>query len=122
MARGAAVLSVPVADGAGSRYPQTMADDVLTITVTLDERTAARVKAAADEIGMPLEQYVAETMADHAEHPVRLHDRAMVEGEPGWREAKDALEHYDRTGEYVDAEPAMNAFVAEVDARAARRR
>lgn len=99
-----------------------MADGVLTITVTLDERTAARVKAAAAEIGMPLEQYVAESMADRIEPPLPITDRAMVEGEPGWREAMDALDHYDRTGEYLEAESAMNAFVAEVDARAARRR
>lgn len=98
-----------------------MADGVLTITVTLDERTAARVKAAAAEIGMPLEQYVAESMADRIEPPLAITDRAMVEGEPGWREAMDALDHYDRTGEYTTLKDWLSDFKADVKARLAAR-
>jgi hypothetical protein len=48
-------------------------------------------------------------------------EAAAFQGAHDWTEANRRLAEYDRTGEFVDAETALDAFVAAVDSDAARR-
>ncbi|CAN5239092.1 hypothetical protein BH10PSE1_BH10PSE1_26630 [soil metagenome] len=85
-----------------------MADGALTLN--LDDATARRLADAARQAGMTPEAYALERILADLTPPA--HD---------WTEADRRLAEYDRTGEFIDAAEALDAFVASVDARAAAR-
>lgn len=66
------------------------------IKLELDQALGARLKAAADEAGDPINDYAA-----------RLIEQGLAER---WGVAEVRLAEYDRTGEYVLADDAMAAF------------
>ena len=85
------------------------------ITLTLDDETVRRRDEAARRAGVTPEAYAAGLLSavvteEAGETP--LHD---------WTEANRRLAEYDRTGEFVEAGPALDAFVAEVRARTSQR-
>ena len=85
-----------------------MADGALTLN--LDDETTRKLDVAAHLAGMTPEAYVLDRLAaDLTAH--RL----------DWTEADRRLAEYDRTGQFVDAVDTLDAFVARVDDRAARR-
>lgn len=89
-----------------------MADGPLILN--LDESTDRRLQEAARDAGISREAYAAKAIASTL--PVGLQtQRFDVE------EATRRLEDYDRTGDYLDGEAVLDAFVAEVEARAACR-
>ncbi|MBP6546015.1 MAG: hypothetical protein KA220_04800 [Phenylobacterium sp.] len=71
-----------------------MADGELTLK--LDHDTARRLKAAADAAGQAVEDYAQALIAD------RLDDR--------WSESVRRLEEYDRTGESLSVQEALEHF------------
>jgi hypothetical protein len=77
-------------------------------TVELDAELGARLKRAAEVAGRSVEDYAAELIAQG------LHD--------DWAETRASLEHYDRTGEYVDADEALTKSRARLVERLDRAR
>ena len=71
-----------------------MADGGLKLE--LDEALTARLKAAADAAGRPIDAYAAELIADGLDD--------------GWSESYARYADYQRTGEYLDAEHEMKVF------------
>jgi hypothetical protein len=71
-----------------------MADGELTLK--LDDDTARRLKAAADAAGQAVEDYAQALIVD------RLDDR--------WSESVRRLEEYDRTGESLSVQEALEHF------------
>ncbi len=91
-----------------------MADGAVTYSVTVDAATAERLDAAAREAGVAPEALVVEILEDAAAWPVVAETARRFQHDAATR----ALDEYDRTGESVDAGPALDAFVAKVEARA----
>lgn len=84
-----------------------MADGELILKV--DEGLADRLRQAADAAGQPVELYVRQAL------------EAYAEGE--WpRAALASLAEYQRTGEYIGVEEAMDAFERKVEERLAARK
>lgn len=85
------------------------------LTLNLTDETLDHLKAEAAKAGMAVEDWAARRlgMAKEASPFVRGYSDAT--------EALKRLAEYDRTGDFVDGEEALNAFVAEVEARAAAR-
>lgn len=78
-----------------------MADGGLTLTLTFDEATGSRLKAAADAAGVAVAEYVRGQLEDSLED-----DRA---------EEKRRLAEYERTGVAIDLEDALTMFDRELD-------
>ena len=95
-----------------------MADGSVTYTVTVDAATAARFDAAALEAGVAAEALVIELIEDAVRAPGMTEAAERFQFE----QATIALADYDRTGYFVDGRTALDAFVAEVEARAMLRR
>ena len=85
-----------------------MADGELTLK--LDDETARRLQEAADAAGRPVAEFAADLIS------------GGLPPDPHWREALEALEEYDRTGEGVSVEEALAEFRATLDERLAQRR
>jgi len=84
-----------------------MADGELILK--LDDETARRLRDAADAAGRPVSDYAASLIADQLlEH--------------GWAEALDRLAEYDRTGESISVEEALQHFDATLRDRQPARR
>jgi len=96
-----------------------MADHVLTLE--LDDDTHARLAAEAAKAGLSLEAWARRRLAGATQASGVREDSAAFEPVHDWTEADRRLARYDRTGEYIDAETALDAFVAEVKERASRR-
>ncbi|HWF77183.1 MAG TPA: hypothetical protein VN694_08400 [Caulobacteraceae bacterium] len=79
-----------------------MADD--GFRVELSAELGAKLEAAARSAGLSPNAYANELIS-------------QVLGGGDWREAKEALAHYDRTGEFVDADQALSAARARLMAR-----
>lgn len=82
-----------------------MADGELTLT--LDDETARRLRAAAEAAGVAVEAYAAELITGGLEED--------------WAEDLRRLEEYDRTGEYVSLEEASAFFRDALEERLAGR-
>lgn len=79
--------------------------------IHLDGERAERLAKAAEEAGVPVEDYA-----------LRLLDAGLGDAsDDGWAEADAAFDEYERTGEYVDAEAALAEFQAELERRLAAR-
>ncbi|MBR7620667.1 hypothetical protein JKL49_14840 [Phenylobacterium sp. 20VBR1] len=83
-----------------------MADGELTLK--LDDDTARRLKAAADAAGQAVEDYAQALITD------RLDDR--------WSESVRRLEEYDRTGESLSVQEALDHFDTSLQDRLANPR
>jgi hypothetical protein len=77
--------------------------------IDVDGERAAKLKAAADAAGMTLVDYAMEAL-----------DRAIEADD--WAEDLAALEDYDRTGEFVPLEAALEEFNAALQATLAERK
>jgi hypothetical protein len=69
-----------------------MADDGFRIE--LDADLGAQLQEAARAAGVSVDAYASELIA-------------QALGDHDWRETRDSLSHYDRTGEFVDADVAL---------------
>lgn len=85
------------------------------ITLTLDDETVRRLDEAARRAGVSPEAYAADLLS------AVVTEEATGIGPHDWTEANRRLAEYDRTGEFLEAGPALDAFVAEIEARASRR-
>ncbi|MES2860238.1 MAG: hypothetical protein V4701_02130 [Pseudomonadota bacterium] len=94
-----------------------MADGAVTYNVTVDAATAKRLDAAAREAGVAPEAFVVDLIEDAADGPGMSEAARRFQHE----QSLIALADYDNTGKSVDAKTALDAFVAEVEARAALR-
>ena len=97
-----------------------MADTVLTVIPSAE--TFRRLTDAAEAAGVTVEAYAALIIERALELDGVKEDAAVFQNAHDWTEADRRLAEYDRTGEYLDAGEALDAFVASVDARAAARR
>jgi hypothetical protein len=79
-----------------------MADGGLKLE--LDEALSARLKAAADAVGRPVDAYAVELISGGLDDD--------------WAESYARFAEYERTGEYLSAEVAMEDFRKAVAARA----
>jgi len=79
-----------------------MADD--GFKVELSAELGAELAAAARSAGLSPDGYANELIS-----------QVLSGGD--WREAKEALAHYDRTGEFVDSDEALSAATARLMAR-----
>lgn len=86
------------------------------LILTLPQETIDRLKIEAARAGMDIEDWATRRLglSEEAAPFTRADDDAS--------EALRRLARYDETGEFVDGDEALNAFVAEVEARAATRR
>jgi predicted transcriptional regulator len=84
-----------------------MADGELVLK--LDDETMRRLQAEADAAGQSMGDYAASLIADQL-------------SEHGWAEALDRLAEYDRTGESISVEEALQHFDATLRDRQAARR
>ena len=75
--------------------------------IHIDAERAERLKAAAEVAGLSPEAYALKAL-----------DRAM---DDDWAEALASLEEFDRTGQSVPAEEALEAFRRNVEQRRAQR-
>lgn len=96
-----------------------MADTVLTVFPS--DETLRRLPVAAEAAGLSVEACAAQILERALADDGVKEDAAVFQSAHDWTEADRRLAEYDRTGEYVDADEALDAFVASVDARAARR-
>lgn len=83
-----------------------MADGGLKLE--LDEALSARLKAAADAVGRPVDAYAAELISGGLDDD--------------WTESYARYAEYQRTGEYLDADVALEAFRKAVAARVRSKR
>ncbi len=79
-----------------------MADGELTLR--LDDETIRRLKVAAEAVGRPMGEYAAALITER------------VKGD-GWTESLRRLEEFDRTGESLSVQEAMEHFDKALDAR-----
>jgi predicted transcriptional regulator len=86
-----------------------MADGELTLK--LDDETARRLQEAADAAGRPVADYAADLLA-----------RTVEPYDTEWDEAFEALAEFDRTGESVSLDEALEKARAALDEQLARRR
>lgn len=81
-----------------------MADDGYKIELNAD--LGAQLEAAARAAGLSVDAYAAELISEAL-------------GDPDWRETRESLDHYDRTGEFVDLDEALAAAKARLMQRLA---
>lgn len=84
-----------------------MADDGFKIEVDAD--LGAQLQAAAHAAGVSADAYASKLISQGL-------------GDPDWRETRESLSHYDRTGEFVDADEALKAAKARLLQRLDRAR
>jgi predicted transcriptional regulator len=84
-----------------------MADGELTLK--LDDETTRRLQEAADTAGRPLNDYVAELIAEH------------LATDDDWAEDVRIAEESERTGEYASVHEAMAHFRSELQAQVKKR-
>lgn len=94
-----------------------MADPSLTLQ--FDDRTFARLKAAAASAGMPVEAYVRDILEAALSRPGVQEGAATFEGAHDWTEANRRLAEYDRTGEHITLVDWLAEFRADVKSRLA---
>jgi predicted transcriptional regulator len=82
-----------------------MADDGFRIE--LDADLGAQLQAAARAVGVSADAYASELIS-------------QALGDPDWRETRESLANYDRTGEFVDADEALTAAKARLTQRLGR--
>ena len=83
-----------------------MADGELRLT--LDDEDLARLRAAAEAAGQPLEAYARDLLIGGA-------------AENRWAESRQRISEYDQTGAYITVEEAMAHFDSELEARLGKR-
>ena len=91
------------------------------VTVTLNDDLLRRLTVAAEAAGLSVEAYVAMVIETALSPGGMAEEAAAFRSAHDWTEADRRLADYDRTGKSVDAEAALDAFVAAVDADAAGR-
>lgn len=85
-----------------------IADGGTTLTLTLDESVATRLREFARRNGKDVETFAREQL------------EWLADGDPeDWASTQVALDEYDETGEGVDLDVAMTEFHAELTARLA---
>lgn len=92
-----------------------------TLTIPLSDDLLRRLTVAAEAAGLSVEAFAAMIVKAAFAPDGLAEEAAAFEGAPDWTQADRRLADYDRTGEFVDAETALDAFVAAVDSDAARR-
>ncbi len=92
-----------------------------SVTITLSDNLLRRLTVAAEAAGLSVEAFAAEILTAALAPDGMAEDAAAFQGAHDWTEADRRLADYDRTGDSVDAETALDAFVAAVDADAAGR-
>ncbi|HEY1425631.1 MAG TPA: hypothetical protein VGF50_03065 [Caulobacteraceae bacterium] len=74
--------------------------------IELNAHLGAQLEEAARAAGLSVDAYAAELISEAL-------------GDPDWRETKQSLAHYDRTGEFVDLDEALAAAKARLTQRLA---
>ena len=91
------------------------------LTLSLDPATLARAMAAAADAGLSVEAWAAEVLSAALTSSVR-ESTASFEGPHDWTEANRRLAEYDRTGEFIPLEEALQSFDQALEAALARKR
>lgn len=85
------------------------------LILTLSDHALDRLKIQAERAGMDVEEWATQQLG--------MAEEAMPFGssDSGPAEALRRLARYDKAGDFVDGDAALDAFVAKVEARAAAR-
>jgi hypothetical protein len=97
-----------------------MNDRILNLTLT--DELLRRLAAAAEAANLSVEVFATRLVEAALAVDGMADDSAAFRDAHDWTDADRRLADYDLTGDYIDAETVLDAFVAAVDAGAAARR